>query len=57
MARPILWKRSLCAAESVYLVAFSLGCGGGGSTSPMLSVGGTYQTHVTLLVSVRRTAS
>ena len=49
MARSIVSKLSLGVAVSLYLVASLLGCGGGGSTSPMLSVGGTYQTQVTLL--------
>jgi len=49
MARSVVSQPSLCAAVSVYLAALSLGCGGGGSNTPMLSVGGTYQTQVTLL--------
>jgi len=33
----------------LYLAALSPRCGGGGTGTPLLSVGGTYQTQVTLL--------
>ncbi len=49
MAPPIRWMISLCAVALIYLATTSVGCGGGGGNPPVLSVGGTYQTQVTLL--------
>jgi len=46
MTPPTGWKNFV--VPLVYLAALSPGCGGSSGT-PLLSVGGTYQTQVTLL--------